>query len=103
VGGGNELTNLELTRLVLEECDRPRSLMRLVEDRPGHDRRYAIDSSKLHARGWQPRHEFRAALRQTVDWYRSNEGWWRPLKTAEYLEYYRRQYAGRLASGTTPD
>ncbi|MGH2358097.1 MAG: dTDP-glucose 4,6-dehydratase [Candidatus Limnocylindria bacterium] len=99
VGGGNELTNLELTRTVLELLGKPMSLVRSVPDRPGHDRRYSLDCSRLHALGWEPAHRFADALRETVDWYRSREDWWRPLKSGEYLDYYRRQYSDRMAAG----
>jgi dTDP-glucose 4,6-dehydratase len=99
VGGDRELTNLELTRAILGLLDKPISLVQSVPDRPGHDRRYSIDSSKLHALGWRPAHAFEEALAATVDWYRGHEDWWRPLKSGEYLDYYRRQYADRLAAG----
>jgi dTDP-glucose 4,6-dehydratase len=101
IGGGNELTNLELTRAILDEVGQPPDLIRLVADRPGHDRRYSVDSSKVRALGWQPEHQFSTALAETVAWYRENTEWWEPLKGGEYLEYYRRQYADRLASGST--
>ena len=100
VGGGNELTNLSLTRTILELLDKPMTLVRRVEDRPGHDRRYSVDCSKLRRLGWKPAHTFAEALRATVDWYLAREDWWRPLKSGEYLDYYRRQYAGRLEDGT---
>jgi dTDP-glucose 4,6-dehydratase len=100
VGGGNELTNLELTRMILELLDKPESLVRSVPDRPGHDRRYAVDASRIHDLGWAPAHDFRTALADTVRWYREREDWWRPLKDGDYAEYYRRQYADRLAAGT---
>jgi dTDP-glucose 4,6-dehydratase len=103
VGGGNELTNLELTRAILALLDRPVSLVRSVPDRAGHDRRYSVDTSAVRALGWAPAHDFGAALERTVDWYRQNEGWWRPLKSGDYREYYRRQYADRLASGAPLD
>jgi dTDP-glucose 4,6-dehydratase len=99
VGGGNELTNLELTRRTLGLLDRPMSLVRSVEDRAGHDRRYSVDCSKLAALGWTPAHSFADALAATVAWYREHEAWWRPLKSGEYLDYYRRQYGDRLAAG----
>jgi dTDP-glucose 4,6-dehydratase len=99
VGGGNELTNLELTRAILAEVGQPADLIRLVADRPGHDRRYSVDSTKIRALGWRPEHDFSEALAATVAWYRENPGWWEPLKTGDYLDYYRRQYADRLASG----
>jgi dTDP-glucose 4,6-dehydratase len=100
VGGGNELANLDLTRMILELLEKPMTLVRRVEDRPGHDRRYSVDCSKLRSLGWVPSHSFDAALRETVEWYRANEGWWRPLKSGEYREYYRRQYGNRLQAGT---
>jgi dTDP-glucose 4,6-dehydratase len=86
--------------MILELLGKPMSLVRRVEDRPGHDRRYSVDCSKLGALGWAPSHSFEAALRETVDWYRSREDWWRPLKSGEYREYYRRQYGNRLQAGT---
>jgi len=100
VGGGNELTNLELTRTILERLDKPMTLVRRVEDRPGHDRRYSVDCSKLRGLGWRPAHSFTDALEETIDWYLAREDWWRPLKSGEYLNYYRRQYGSRLESGT---
>jgi dTDP-glucose 4,6-dehydratase len=100
VGGGNELANLDLTRMILELLDKPMTLVRRVEDRPGHDRRYSVDCSKLRALGWTPSHAFDDALRETVDWYRRREDWWRPLKSGEYREYYTRQYGDRLQTGT---
>jgi dTDP-glucose 4,6-dehydratase len=100
VGGGNELTNLELTRRILELLGKPMTLVRRVEDRAGHDRRYSVDCSKLRALGWTPSHSFEAAIRETVDWYREREDWWRPLKSGEYRDYYTRQYGSRLQAGT---
>ena len=98
VGGDNELTNLELTHRILELTGRDARLIRRVADRPGHDRRYSVDSAKLRALGWNPTHAFDDALADTVAWYRANESWWRPLKSGEYLDFYRRQYADRLAA-----
>ncbi len=80
VGAGNEVSNLELTRRILDILGKDESLIRYVADRPGHDRRYSIDSSKVRALGWAPRLDFDEALRLTVEWYRDNEGWWRKLK-----------------------
>ena len=82
VAGGTPHTNLELTAMLLERCGRARQThVRHVEDRLGHDRRYAIDAAKLHALGWQPKVEFDDGISRTVEWYRDNEPWWRPLKT----------------------
>jgi dTDP-glucose 4,6-dehydratase len=100
VGGGNELTNLELTRAILEMMGKPMSLVRSVPDRAGHDRRYSVDTTKLRGLGWAPAHTFADALKLTVDWYLERTDWWRPLKSGEYLDYYRRQYGDRLAAGT---
>jgi dTDP-glucose 4,6-dehydratase len=100
VGGGNELSNLALTQAILAEIGRPADLIRLVEDRPGHDRRYSVDSSKIRSLGWHPEHSFPEALAATVAWYRDHVDWWEPLKTGAYLDYYRRQYADRLAAST---
>ncbi len=100
VGGEHELHNIEVTRLILQALDKPESLIRYVPDRPGHDRRYALSNDKIRAElGWSPRHSFEEAMRETVQWYRQNEWWWRKIKTGEYLEYYKRQYAERLAQG----
>lgn len=96
IGAGNELTNLELTKRILKILGKPESLIRFVEDRPGHDRRYSLDCSRIKALGWEPRHEFDSALEETVRWYVENEWWWRKLKSGEYLEYYKRQYEKRL-------
>ena len=79
VGGGNPVANIDLTRRILAALGRPESLIRPVADRPGHDRRYSMDSSKLGALGWAPRVEFAAGLDETVAWYRANEWWWRPV------------------------
>jgi len=98
VGAGNELTNLDLTRAILAKVGQPVDLIRLVDDRPGHDRRYAVDTTKIRGLGWRPNHEFSDALATTIAWYRDNPAWWKPLKTGAYLDYYRRQYADRLAS-----
>jgi len=97
IGGGNEVTNIDLTNRILELLDRPRSLIEPVQDRPGHDRRYSLDTTKLRALGWKPRHRFLDGLRATVEWYRDNEWWWRPIKDADpaYRAYYQTQYDRR--------
>lgn len=96
LGGGNPRTNLEVTELLVVDCGRTMEKhVRNVTDRAGHDRRYAVNSSKLRALGWSPRIEFDEGVRETIAWYRANEAWWRPLKSGEFLDYYRRQYAGR--------
>lgn len=100
VGTGVETVNLDMARTILELLGKPESLLRHVPDRPGHDRRYALDVSKLRALGWEPRHTFTQAITKTVEWYVQNEWWWRKLKSGEYLKYYQAQYADRLARGT---
>lgn len=96
VGTGSELRNLEMTHLVLDTLGKPSSLIQPVTDRPGHDRRYSLDVSKLKALGWQPRHSCAEAVVKTVRWYQANEWWWRKIKSGEhYREFYQRLYAGR--------
>ena len=94
VGGGNEIPNIELTRRILALTGRPESLITPVADRPGHDRRYALDTTKLRALGWTPREAFEAGLAGVVSWFRQNEWWWRPIKEQDpaFREYYQRQY-----------
>jgi dTDP-glucose 4,6-dehydratase len=95
--GGEEHENLEVTRRIVELTGADPSLVRHVEDRAGHDRRYALDDSKLRALGWRPRHSFgETGLRETVEWYRDNRSWWEPIKSGEYRRYYEQQYAARL-------
>ncbi len=99
VGGGNELPNLEVVRRILAAAGASDSLIRYVPDRPGHDRRYAMDHTKLTAElGWQPSRDFGAGLEETIEWYRSNAEWVRGVRTGEYRDYYQRQYAARLAA-----
>jgi dTDP-glucose 4,6-dehydratase len=95
IGGTREIANLALTREILRLLDKPESLIQPVADRPGHDRRYALDSSKVGELGWTPAHPFAAALQSTVCWYREHEAWWRPLKSGEFRAYYERQYGRR--------
>jgi dTDP-glucose 4,6-dehydratase len=80
IAGGNELTNIQVVEKVLELLGKPRSLIEFVEDRPGHDIRYSLDSSKISRElGWRPKHTFEQALERTVEWYLENEWWWKPL------------------------
>ena len=97
IGGGNEIQNIDLTHRILELLDRPTSLITPIEDRLGHDRRYSVDTGKLQALGWRPQHAFEKGLRATIDWYRENEWWWRPIKEADpaYRDYYETQYGRR--------
>jgi dTDP-glucose 4,6-dehydratase len=98
IGGENERHNIDVIRMMLSILGKPETLMRRVADRPGHDKRYALDTAKLRALGWAPRRDFEAALRETVEWYTRNEWWWRKIKSGEYLEYYKAQYGARLAT-----
>jgi dTDP-glucose 4,6-dehydratase len=96
VGAGNERTNLEIVELILEILGKPRSLIRYVSDRPGHDRRYAIDNGKIKKDlGFETRVPFRSGMEQTVRWYVENRPWWERIKTGEYLKYYEEWYGGR--------
>ena len=97
IGGGNEVRNIDLTHLLLELTERPESLIKPVQDRQGHDRRYSVDTTKLKALGWAPQVPFQDGLRDTVRWYRENEWWWRPIKETDpaFRAYYQSQYGQR--------
>jgi dTDP-glucose 4,6-dehydratase len=95
--GDAEMENLEVVRLLLDLLGKPWSLVRHVEDRPGHDRRYAMDGSRLLALGWRNRTRFAEGLASTVDWFRDNEAWWRAIRAGDWDAYYARQYGVRLA------
>ncbi len=97
ISADNERTNIEVVETILGLLEKPRSLIRLVEDRPGHDQRYSMDSTKIRALGWSPQHDFQSAIEKTVAWYRDNRRWWEKIKSGEYREYYQRMYAERLA------
>lgn len=100
IGAANERTNLEIAHRILDSLDKPRDLLAFVQDRPAHDRRYSVDWSKIKALGWQPRHAFEEALRETIAWYRENGWWWKKIKGRQkpFQEYYRRQYATLASS-----
>jgi dTDP-glucose 4,6-dehydratase len=98
VPGEAELPNRDVIGALLDHLGKPWSLVRSVEDRPGHDRRYAMDGSKLHALGWRNRTSFADGLPRTIDWFVANEPWWRAIKSGEWDAYYRRQYERRLAT-----
>ena len=96
LGGGAEKENIEIVRTICRHSGRAETLIRFVKDRPGHDRRYAVDSAKLRSLGWEPRYDATEALRATVRWYADNRWWWEPIKSGErYREFYRRQYDRR--------
>jgi dTDP-glucose 4,6-dehydratase len=100
IPGELELPNADVVRMLLERLGKPWSLVRRVEDRPGHDRRYAMDGSKVQALGWKNRVPFEEGLAATVDWFQANEGWWRAVKSGDWDTYYNRQYGARLAGST---
>jgi dTDP-glucose 4,6-dehydratase len=96
--GGQERENLDVVRRILDLTGASPDLVRHVADRPGHDRRYSVDSSKLRGLGWEPRHSFDGGgLQETVEWYRENREWWEPIKSGDYKRYYEQQYAARLS------
>ncbi len=98
IGGEAERTNLEITKGILRILGKPESLMQYVTDRPGHDRRYAIDFSKIEKEiGWQPRYNLEEGLSRTVRWYTEQENWWRRIKSGAYREFYDKHYGGRLS------
>ncbi len=92
VGTGLETSGLDAARMILDLMGKPESLIEFVDDRPGHDYRYALDVGRLRALGWRPEVDLEACLKLTVDWYQANQDWWRPLKSGEYWEYYKKNY-----------
>ncbi len=93
IGGGNEKTNMEITDYILAKLEKPATLKEFVKDRPGHDQRYSLDCSKLHAMGWGPKHSFEQAMDKTLQWYIDHPDWWKKIKSGEYLDYYKNQYS----------
>ena len=92
LGAGSEVSGIEVADTVIELCGRPPSLKHFVDDRPGHDYRYALDVQRAQTLGWKPKVSFAEGMRQTVAWYQANENWWRRRKSAEFWDYYRRNY-----------
>ena len=97
IGGGNDIPNIELTHRILEGLAKPLSLIKPVEDRKGHDRRYCLDTTKLQGLGWAPQVPFADGLNETISWYRDNDWWWRPIKEQDpaFKAYYAAQYEQR--------
>ena len=95
--GGQERENMDVVRRILDLTGASADLVRLVDDRVGHDRRYSIDSSKLRNLGWVPERSFEKGLAETVEWYRTRRDWWEPIKSGEFADYYERQYGARLS------
>ena len=97
IGDGQEMTNKEVTFAILEGTGADTSLVRYVEDRLGHDRRYAVDISRASEElGWKPQTDFEAGIALTVEWYRNNSQWWQSIKSGEFREYYKKMYSNRL-------
>ncbi|MGE7020675.1 dTDP-glucose 4,6-dehydratase [Solibacillus cecembensis] len=97
VGGHNEKTNVEVVKEILKQLDKPETLIQYVEDRLGHDRRYAIDPTKLETElGWKPKYNFESGLKDTVQWYLDNTSWWENIISGDYQNYYKQQYDGKL-------
>ena len=99
IGGGNHVRNIDLTRRILQLTGKTEALIKPVTDRPGHDRRYSLDTTKARSLGWRPQVPFEQGLAEAVAWYRNNEWWWRPIKNedAEFRRYYEEQYGGRTS------
>lgn len=97
IGGHNERTNLQIVRTILQELGKPESLITYVQDRPGHDRRYGIDPTKLTQElGWRPKHHFETGIKETIRWYLDHEDWWTRIQSGAYQDYYAQQYGQRL-------
>ena len=97
IGGHNERTNLQVVQTILKALDKPESLIKYVKDRPGHDRRYAIDPTKIEIElGWKPKYNFDTGIAQTIQWYLDNEDWWKHIISGEYQNYFAEMYKDRL-------
>ncbi|MDU5141611.1 MAG: dTDP-glucose 4,6-dehydratase [Paenibacillus dendritiformis] len=97
IGGNNERTNIHIVRTILEQLGKPDSLIKYVEDRLGHDRRYGIDATKITAElGWKPKHTFETGIKETIEWYLNNRTWWERIQSGAYQTYYEKQYGVRL-------
>jgi dTDP-glucose 4,6-dehydratase len=96
IGGNNEKKNIDIVKLILQNLNKPESLINFVKDRLGHDRRYAIDSSKIQSElGWTPKYTFETGIAETIQWYLDNKEWWERIKSGEYMAYYERMYSNR--------
>jgi len=96
IGGGNEVTNIQITKEILNILDRPESLIKPIKDRPGHDRRYSVNCSKIKKElGWKPQANFKVALKETIEWYVINKQWWKKLKNKSFSAYYKKQYKNK--------
>jgi dTDP-glucose 4,6-dehydratase len=96
IGAENEKPNIEIVKLILKELGKDESLITYVKDRPGHDRRYAIDATKIKTElGWKPSHTFETAIKETINWYIENQSWWKEIISGDYLNYYKKWYEER--------
>jgi len=95
IGGNNEKTNKEITKIILRKLKKDEKWIKYVKDRPGHDHRYALDCSKIKRLGWKPKIDFEKAIEETIQWYVDNQNWWKRIKRGDYLRYYRKQYSSR--------
>lgn len=97
IGGNNERTNIHIVQTILKELGKPQSLITYVEDRPGHDRRYGIDPTKITEElGWKPKHNFETGIKETIQWYLDNQDWWTRIQSGGYRQYLTQQYGTRL-------
>ncbi|MCV4235536.1 dTDP-glucose 4,6-dehydratase [Virgibacillus sp. LDC1] len=97
IGGNNERTNVHIVQKILQELGKPESLISYVDDRPGHDRRYGIDPTKImNELGWKPKHNFETGIKETIQWYLDNKDWWQRIQSGVYREYVTKQYGKRL-------
>ncbi len=103
IGGGNEWYNIDTAYIILDELEKPKSLIEHVKDREGHDRRYASDCTKLMLLGWKPKIKFENGLKDTIEWYRNNQSWWKRIKSGEFAEYYDKQYNHRFSCMNPPN
>ena len=94
ISSNSEKTNLEITNIIISKLKKSKDFIQFVKDRPGHDRRYSLNSAKIRTLGWKPGYKFEEAMEKTIDWYKKNECWWKKIKSGEYLDYYRKQYSG---------
>ncbi len=98
IGGPDECPNIEVVKRIVELTGQSEDLIEYVKDRPGHDVRYSLSSAKIRELGWEPQTHFAEGLERTVEWYKDNEWWWGPIRSGEYLDYYKRQYGSALGS-----
>ena len=97
IGGNNEWYNIDIVKMILKKLDKSEDQISYVKDRPGHDRRYAIDSTKIQTElGWEPKYQFEDGIEKTIQWYLDNEDWWRKVMSGEYLKYYDQNYTDKM-------